>query len=408
MMLQTPNWTLGLKSEMLDRGELPAIIPDWQDLCGRSLEDNVYYTPPFAKALLDTTAASAKVRFAVVRDETRLVGLLPVTRPAVPAPLLRAAGQAWQTDYTFSCTPLLDKERATEAAQVLLRMLAAESRGAWRLPALNVDGPSCRAMIAALEREGFTWSLSRRFERAALSTGLTFEEHMQRHVDKKRRKDLERNRRRLEKLAPVRHEVHRSGEGLDRAVRAVLSIEAAGWKGRRGTALACRAETRRFAETAFTGDEANSICRADVLSLDGKPIAVSLMTFAGRTGFTVKCCFDEAYRTYSAGLLLEVEVIRSFLSEGWADRLDSATAGAHVVDDLWPERISVADLIFSAHPRSSGLRVSALRRTDEMRRSGKARIKEAIQAATGVGRVASLLRSVRPARTGSAKTETSN
>jgi hypothetical protein len=37
--------------------------------------------------------------------------------------------------------------------------------------------------------------------------------------------------------------------------------------------------------------------------------------FAGGTGFTVKCTYDEAYRSYSAGMLLETEVIRSFVAE---------------------------------------------------------------------------------------------
>jgi hypothetical protein len=160
-----------------------------------------------------------------------------------------------------------------------------------------------------------------------------------------------------------------------RAVLAFLKIETNGWKGKQGTALACDEKTAKFAMNAFTGDEANSICRADILMLNGAPIAVSLITLAGRTGFTVKCSYDEAYRSYSAGLLLEIEVIRSFLSENWASRLDSATAGTHVIDSLWPGRIEVADLIFSLSPDYPELRLSALQTSDQMRRKIRTGIK---------------------------------
>lgn len=372
-MLQAPGWTPGLRGELLGRDAVPTLVAAWEDLCGRSAEDNVYYSPQYARALLETTERTTKVRFAVVWDGPRLVAILPITRPAIPIPLLRPAGRAWQTKYTFGCMPLLDEHCKTEAAQVLLEVLASITRGEWIIPTVNTEGECCRAMISALARKGLAWGFSGHFERATLVRGGTFDEHMQRHVSAKRRKDLARNRRRLEGLGTVGHEIHRSGEGLDRAVAAFLAIEAGGWKGKRGTALACRETTRKFAETAFTGDESNSICRADVLTLNENPIAVSIITFAGQTGFAVKCAYDEAYRHCSTGLLLEVEVIRRFLSGRWADRLDSGTTGTHVIlDSLWPGRIGVADLIFSLSPRFSELRVAAFRRSEESRRGIRA------------------------------------
>ena len=112
-----------------------------------------------------------------------------------------------------------------------------------------------------------------------------------------------------------------------------------------------------------------------MLTLDGVPIAVSLIAMAGRTGFTIKSCYDEAYRSYSAGLLLEVEVIRSFLSGNWASRLDSGTSGAHVLDSLWPGRVEVADLIFSLSPRHAQLRLSALHSSEKVTKNIKTGVK---------------------------------
>ena len=373
--LQPPRRMQGLKGEVLGREAIGRLLPAWHDLCRRTLEDNAYYTPQYAQALLDSVERDADVRFAAVWSEAELLAMLPFTRARLAMPLVRPTGRAWETKYTFSCTPLLDKLRAAEAADALLDVLGSVTRGEWIIPTVNTEGQACEAIAAALGRRGLRHVFLDRFQRATLERGRCFDDHMMRHVASKRRKDLARNRRGLEKLGKLEHETYISGEGLERAVATFLKMEANGWKGRRGTALACNAATQDFAIKAFTGTPAESICRADVLTLDGVALAVSLMVLAGRTGFTVKSTYDEGYRSSSVGLLLEIEVIRSFLSEDWADRLDSATAGSHVLDGLWPGRIDVADLVFSLSPRLAALRLPVLERSERTRRKLKAVLK---------------------------------
>ena len=357
--LQVPGYEPGLTGAVVAQDALPTLLPAWEDLCGRSVEDNVYYSPRYARALLQSVERKENVRFAIVWDESRLVAMLPFTSPKFAVPLLRAAGQAWQSKHTFSCTPLLDKNLKTVAAEVLLNVLGSINESEWIIPKVNTEGDACQSIVAALAQRKAPWEFLNHFRRATLEVSTTFDEYMNVQVGSNRRKGLARNRRRLEKLGDVGHESHSFGGGLERAVSAFLEIEANGWKGKRGTALACNEKTRQFAKNAFTGQE-NSVCRADVLTLDGTPIAVSLIALAGRTGFAVKACFDESYRSYSPGLLLETEVIRSFLTENWASRLDSATSGTHVLDSLWSGRTEVADLVFSLSPRNSELRLSAL------------------------------------------------
>src|SRR5690606_34782915 len=101
-----------------------------------------------------------------------------------------------------------------EAAGKLIEVLASARRSEWMLAGLAVDGPACRAMVAALSRRGLPWNLMNRFQRAVLETGTTFDGHMARHVSARRRSDLARNRRRLEKLGEVRYASHREGEAL--------------------------------------------------------------------------------------------------------------------------------------------------------------------------------------------------
>src|SRR5712691_4674361 len=395
-MLQVLGSRLGLTGQILGRDALPVLVPAWEDLCARCVEDNVYYSPRYARALLDSVARDHNISFAVVWEDNRLVGMLPFMRPRPSIPLLRPAGRAWHTKYTYSCTPLLDTLRKTEAAEGLLDLLESVGPGEWIIPRVNTQGAACQALITAVGGRGLPWRFVERFQRASLEAGISFDEHMQRHVSAKRRKDLARNRRRLEQLGKIGHESHRSGEQLERAVSAFLKIEASGWKGKRGSALACDERTRIFALDAFNGKDANSTCRADVLTLNGTPIAVSLVAFAGRTGFAVKCAYDEAYRNCSVGLLLEVEVIRSFLSESWAARLDAATSGAHVLDSLWPGRIEVADLIFSLSPRHPELRLPAFQLCDHIKRSVRSSIKRALMSVQDWSQAGEAARQARP------------
>jgi CelD/BcsL family acetyltransferase involved in cellulose biosynthesis len=350
-----------VRSEVVGREALSLLQGPWRELCARVVEDNVYYSPRYAGALLSSVEKNTDLYVAVVWHGADLVAMLPFTIPRPGVPLLQPAGRAWRSEHTFSCTPLLDRNCTREAAAALVDALAAVRPGEWLLPTLNIQGDACRAIIWALEQRGRPWLLLNHFQRASLEGTGTLDEHLKTYVPATRRRSLTRNQRRLGQLGKVDHEVHYSGAGLDRAVAAFLTIEASGWKGRRGTALGCNSDTHRFAIAAFTGHGDQSTCRADVLSLNGKPIAVSLIVFAGSTGFAVKTCYDETYCSYGVGLLLEVEIVNSFLAGRWAHRLDAATAGAHVLDGLWPGRIDVADLVFSLNPRWGEARLLALR-----------------------------------------------
>ena len=214
------------------------------------------------------------------------------------------------------------------------------------------------------------------FKRAVVSHGLSFDEHLKKNIASKRRRELARNRRRLSELGRLRHQCVTGGSDLVKAVEAFLSIEASGWKGHGGTALQCQPDSLAFARKAFTE---SSGCLADVLLLDDKPIAVSLMVKSGRTGFTVKCAYDETYRNFGAGLLLEEDALRNFLDNNFVDRLDSGTNGSHVIDGLWPESIEVGDLMFSVNPEASDRAFDAVVQTELLRRRAKDYLKRILR-----------------------------
>jgi CelD/BcsL family acetyltransferase involved in cellulose biosynthesis len=370
-LLQLPAWSARTRDEIVDREMICNLIPAWEDLCRRAVEDNVYFSPRYARALLNSVERNSSVCFALAWDGTRLIGLLPFVKSKFSIPIIGSLGHAWQSKYTFGCMPLLDKDHPVDAAKRLLEVIATVGEEEWIIPAVNIGGRACEALTAALRSRGQPNLFMNKFQRASLDANLDYDQHMRTGIAGKRRRELSRMRRRLSQLGKVTHEHHDSGPALDNAIAAFLKIEASGWKGRRGTALACSEDMKQFALEAFTGLQTPSVCRADMLRLDDQPVAVGITVFAGRTGFTVKCAYDESYRSYAVGLQLELEVMRSFLSERWADRLDGATSDAHVIDTLWPGRMEVADMIFSLSARSSEWRIAAIQRVGDLKSSSK-------------------------------------
>lgn len=342
-------------------------------LCERSIEDNVYYSPKYALALLDTVERR-KVSILTLWQGDTMVALLPTTHLPLGIPGLFPSSSGWGTLYTFNGMPILDGKETRRVAAALVDCMARTHGGDWIIPQVNVGGPAFDALTGAFLERGIPWQVHSPFERAMLAAGMDYGQHLDANVSSKRQRDLARSRRKLEEIGRVSCQSHTSGPGLQRAVLAFLELEAKGWKGRRGTALACRDDTREFALRAFASDEEGQ-CRADVLMLDDNPVAVGIMVLSGKTAFTVKGAYDEAYARCSAGLLLELEVLKSFLGSPWADKLDSATAGKHVIDEFWPERQQVANLAFSFSKIFPSQRLSVMQASSRIQTRARARIK---------------------------------
>ncbi|MBV9077364.1 MAG: GNAT family N-acetyltransferase, partial [Methylobacteriaceae bacterium] len=127
-----------------------------------------------------------------------------------------------------------------------------------------------------------------------------------------------------------------------------LSLEAAGWKGRRGTALASRPGARTYAEALFGAEGGDVGIRIDRLVLEGRTIAASLALVARGTAYLLKTAYDESLARFAPGLLLERAIIRACHETGFADALDTtAEEETGPFAELYPDRMTVVDLLLS-------------------------------------------------------------
>ena len=347
-------------AEIVDFAGLRESGPAWD-----ALLDGALYPNPFHGGFCLGGHAAAgllpdRLRFVVVRDGEKLEALLPF----VPGGALlgwRRAHRVWiPPQFSVDGTPLVGSARAQESAGALLDAMAGAGP-LWRLPLVAIESPAGRALLAACAERGFATAALSPFDRAVLrhrSGG--YEPYARAHLSPSRRKALGRQWRRLGQADGTVVAGFTEGEGLRQAVEAFLALEARGWKGRRGTALAARPPGAALARALFTSSAGPVRGRADVLSLDGRAIAASLALVSGGTAFLLKTAHDEALRALSPGVLLEDAILRAFLDKGFARKLDSASLPGGILDDLYADRERIADLAVATDPGISPLALEAM------------------------------------------------
>lgn len=314
----------------------------WDDLLGRAERPHPYFGRQAIEAHRAGGLAPEDLRVLALREGGRLAAVLPFRTAreigALGAPVARPFLSPFVT-----ATPPLVADGAVLDALVTGLALASGGHG-WRWPLLPQDGPG-RGLVAAMRRAGWEVGIAASFERPVLLRRASHEAFLAHHPHKGRLKDLRRRERRLSELGVVACETATEGEALCSAVEAFLALERSGWKGAAGTALACRQETAAFARALFSGGPGPVRPRADVLLLDGRAIAVSLALVSGGTATLLKTAYDEAHRAHAPGLLLEAEIVRRLHASGFAEKLDSASLPGSPLENLYPDRETVAEIL---------------------------------------------------------------
>jgi hypothetical protein len=370
-------------TEVLAGSELHRLGAEWDLLALNALETNPFFSRPYVLSGLgridDPLSLKGVCVFLQRPDRTaRLIGLVPLRRSKFRYGLPLAVDLAAQNLYQTSGTPLIDRDHAEAAADAILAALHGRRGMARRLliPNLRGEGPVARLLMQRAERAGLQASFAPELPRPILRPRATetSERYFERVVAAKRLRELRRTHRRLGEVGQLAYRHTADPAEFEAALEDFLRIELSGWKGREGTALRCLPKAERFARDAFRG-EINGIplATADVLSLDGVAIAVSLNLQVGRTACAIKCAFDENYRRFSPGLVLEYLIVEHLFATRYADEIDSCvTESGHVIQGLWDGEATVGTLALSAPGLGSALDLGSLERR---RRQARARAK---------------------------------
>jgi CelD/BcsL family acetyltransferase involved in cellulose biosynthesis len=363
----------GFRTEWRELTALREVADDCRDLAARALEPNVFYHPGFMLAAAPLFGADAGAT--LIRSPSgRLMGLLPVRRSAALGGL-RPGFTGWTHPFAPLGTPLVDRSEAESVIGAWLDGLAATGPALLMLPLIPEDGPFAAALGTVLGSTGRRSERFGRHARALLAPGEGCDGYLERTVSAGRRKELRRQRRRLEEIAPVRFDTATDPAGVMNGLKDFLVLEASGWKGLAGTAAASDPKVRRFVEDAVAGLAAEGRVRVDRLHLNGQAIAATITLKDSDTAWCWKIAYNEGVSAYSPGVQLMLDLTQSLLAEPAAARVDScATAGHPMIDHLWRERLTLSDWLIEARPAATfGLACAA----ETLRRSAIAAAKGA-------------------------------
>ncbi len=143
-------------------------------------------------------------------------------------------------------------------------------------------------------------------------------EQVEAALDAKFRQNLRRRRRRLAERGEVSYVLidGQDAGALDEGLADLFSIEASGWKGKGGTAIAQRPELVGF-YTQIARDAARRGALAlGFLELAGKRIAAHLSIVHGGRHFLLKLGYDESLSEFSPGQQLISDAIRDACARG--------------------------------------------------------------------------------------------
>lgn len=303
--------------------DIEEIAAAWDDLATRC-DASLFMRPGWLRAWLDAFGHRALAIYTVLRDG-RLVALVPLLRGrfgSLTSPT---------NDHTPLWAPLADDGAA---AQALARAVLADGPSRLRLGILELDRLATRHFVATLERAGYRSVVHHREWSPYIDTTVAPDVFSKRYTAKQR-SSMRRRARRLADAGEVTFETCRGGDGLDDVLAEGIAIEASGWKGRRGTAIACDPATLAFYRHVARWAGEHGWLLLAMLRVDGRMVAFSFGFDHHDVVYGLKLGYDERYAKLSPGLQLMHRIVDLAL----ADR----TRVVDLLGDNDPYKQAVAD-----------------------------------------------------------------
>ena len=265
----------------------------------------------------------------------------------IPLPALVSADP-----YGTLCTPLLDREQAEASALDIMNQARAAGAHALILRDVTLDGPAMKAFREELRRDGLRVRLLHSHLRAALDATRDADELLQEALGAKKLKELRRQRNRLADHGAVRFDVARTPEDVAPALETFLTLEASGWKARRGTALVQDAGDAAFIRRAAVALAANGQCEIITLRAGVAPVAAGIVLRHRDRAFFFKLGADERFARFSPGVQLTLELTRHLCADAQIRFADSTAAPDHpMINPIWRGRLAIGDVLIPLRRR---------------------------------------------------------
>lgn len=339
--------------EVASGARLAGIQADWRDLIARADIANVFMHPVLValSACYPNTRSVALLAWRDSGGRPQLVGFWAFAvgrapRSIIPISVLAAPPFA----HAYLAAPVVDRDRLAETLQAMLDCIAADPNlpKIVVLEATRAEGATMQALNRVLTARGSTPSVLGRSMRPMLASKLDGKQYLEKSLSSSSRKKLRQHRRRLAEKGALESNVVTEPEAIAGAVEEFLRLEAAGWKGRKGTALLCDAADATFTREMVGALAMQGDAWIHALYLDGRPVSMQIVLRAGDTAFTWKTAYDETLADFSPGMLLLEDYTAALLADPSIAFVDSCSLDDSGFMAAWSEREAMTELWIDA------------------------------------------------------------
>ena len=336
-----------------DPQALSAFVPAWEELAAAALEPNVFYEHWMLLPALEAFGKDIAVVLVLLHDPhnpdapAKLGALFPLEPVRRFRKLKVSAMSLWQHLHCYVCTPLVRADAAKECLVEFFRWFRSGGASASlvELGCISGDGPFHKMLIDVTNELGLRNCITDIFTRGLWHAGYDKNTDPESAVSGDLRRRLRRKEKRLSERGRVEHLEIGQEDDVARWIDEFLRIEASGWKGQRGSALASSERGRRyFAEIVTSAFRRGRLLMLG-LDFNGRPIARRCAFVAGEGSFAFKTAYDEEFADFSPGAMLELDSIRQLQTLPGVRWMDScATTDNFLVNRLSNERKTIQSL----------------------------------------------------------------
>ncbi|MBX7495559.1 GNAT family N-acetyltransferase [Qipengyuania sp. 6B39] len=324
--------------------DLTALEPSWRLLADCAGTPNAFFEPAFLRPSLELFDPRGDVSLALLVSGGTLRALLPVWQSPTYHGRRIPNFCTWLHANSFCGVPLIEAGFEKQFWTAFLVQADTALNTGWflHLPQMPTDSPAATALQSVCAAAGRRIHIVRREARAMLASGSAPDAHLAAAMSQKKRKELRRQRNRLEDEGTVDIRRFRTTDGIDVWISDFLELERRGWKGTQGSALASDPDTEALFRNALRNAAGAGRLERLSLELDGRPIAMLTTLLAHPGSFAFKTAFDEDYARFSPGMLLQVENL-ALLDDPALAWCDSCAAADHpMIERIWRDRREIA------------------------------------------------------------------
>jgi CelD/BcsL family acetyltransferase involved in cellulose biosynthesis len=360
----------------------------WDRLAAEASEPNPFAERWCLQSALHLLDPERRARLVMVRDgsDGPVIGIIPIALATRYGRLPLRHVSGWAHPNHFHGAPLVRAGFESLFWSILLGWCDAAqwARTLLHVPRLTENGPLHRALVDVARVRGGEAEVVHREERALLASDLSPEDYWDAAVRAKKRKELRRQANRLAEQGAVAFRRWQAGEAIEPWIDAFLEVEARGWKGRAGSALASHSDTQAWFRAIIGGAADAGRLDMRALDLDERPLAMLINFLAPPGGFSFKTAFDEDYARFSPGVLLQ-QANLDLLDDPAIAWVDSCAAPDHpMIDSVWRERRALVWVNAALSAPADRLRFAMLTRAERFwrRRKGAPASDNAIESPT--------------------------